>query len=118
MNKTNKILFSKANYENKCEFYDALFSQLRILIDAGNVVSIHENPKQKGVYAVQFANANLEDVCPVWLSGAEIMYISSFAARNEYKDAKELVEAYEQIHDDNEDDFWDDESIEDKKPDA
>jgi len=115
MNKTNKIVFSKANYENKQEFYETLFSQLKILLEDGHAVSIHESPKQKGVYAIQFANALVDDVCPVWLDSAEIMYVSSFAAKNEYENAKELIETYEQLQDD--DDFWEDDPKE-KKSDA
>ena len=116
MNKVNKIIFSRAKYDNKCEFYDALFSQLKILIESGNVISIHENPEQKGIYAVQFANAEVEDVCPVWLSGSEIVYITAFASKNAYDEAKALVEDYEQINDEDED--WSFPGEEDKKPDA
>lgn len=99
MNQSNKIIFRRGDYKTQEEFYEVLFNQIKILIESGNTFSFHENPNYKGVYALQFNPSTFridEDItCPVWLTGEEILYVSAFARKNEYEEAKQIVDEFE-----------------------
>jgi len=105
MNESNKLILRRGDYRDQEEFYDALFKQIRILIESNNVLSLHENPSLKGVYALQFGPNQIDEdsAYPMWLNGKEIYYVTEFARQQKYLDAKELVEK----HIDPEDDMWD-----------
>ena len=97
MNKSNKIIFNRAEYRDIEEFYMTLFKQIRVLIDTKQVFSFHENPKVKGMYVLQFGpnEINDETTFPVWLDGEEIASISAYSQLRDYQDAKEYVENFE-----------------------
>lgn len=98
MNDTNKIIFRRVEYRSDDEFFETVFKQMRLLIETGHVLSFHENPNVKGVYALQFNPTHVSDIditYPVWLNGEEIVYVSAFARRNSYEDAKQEVQDYE-----------------------
>lgn len=102
MNNTNKIIFRRNDYRSDDEFFDALFKQIRLLVESNHVLSFHENPNAKGVYALQFNPAHdfdIDNTYPVWLTGEEIIYVSAFARRNLYEDAKQTVEDFEEDDD-------------------
>ena len=115
MNAANKIIYNVADFKSRDEFYAAVLQQIRLLIESHQVLSFHENPKIKGLYALQFgpAEANEKDSYPVWLTGEEIMYITAYANHNEYLQSKKYVKDYE-----DDEDNWDVIDKEDKNPDA
>ena len=105
MNKANKIIFRRSDFKSDDEFFDSLFKQIRLLVENNNVISFHENPNFRGIYALQFNPINMvggdEASYPVWLTGDEILYVSAYARRNEYEEAKQVVDDFEG------DDIWD-----------
>ena len=98
MNDTNKIIFRRGDYRSDDEFFDSLFKQIRLLVESNHVLSFHENPNVKGVYALQFNPSyefNVDSTYPVWLTSDEILYVSAYARKNLYEDAKQTIEEFE-----------------------
>ena len=98
MNETNKIIYKRGEYRSDDEFFEVVFKQMRLLIESGHVLSFHENPNIKGVFALQFNpthTVDLDTTYPVWLSGDEILYVSSFARKKAYEEARQVVDDFE-----------------------
>jgi len=114
MNASNKIIYNVADYKSRDEFFQAVLNQMRLLIESHNVLSFHENPKIKGMYALQFGPAEVSESesYPIWLTGDEILYVTAYASHNKYNEAKKFVKDFEA-----DDDNWDIVD-EDKKSDA
>ena len=103
MTNTNKILFNRIDYKNEDDFYEAVSKQIRLLVESNNVITFQESIVNKGMYALQFNSLDASDeniTYPMWLTQEEILYVSAFANRRRYEQAKQLVEKYE------DDDNW------------
>ena len=114
MNAPNKIIYNVVDYNTRDDFFDTVLKQIRLLIESHNVISFHENPKIKGMYALQFGPADVSEgeSYPIWLTGEEIVYITAYASHNKYAEAKKFVKDFE-----DDEDNWE-EIPGDKKSDA
>lgn len=113
MNKASKIIYNIADYNTREEFIEAVLKQIKVFIESHKVFSFHENPKIKGIYALQFGPCEMgpDDSWPVWLTGDEILNATAYASQCEYARAKQYIEDYE-------DEDWEQNVEEEKKSDA
>lgn len=97
MNQSNKLIYNRLDYRDTEEFYQAIFQQIRLLLDTKQVFSFHENPKVRGMYVLQFGPSEItnDSTFPVWLTGDEIASVSGYSQLKEYREAKEYVEQFE-----------------------
>lgn len=97
MNKSNKIIYNRAEYRDVEEFYQVLFQQFRLLLETKQVFSFHENPKARGMYVLQFGPNDIDEHIsfPVWLDGEEIASITAYSQLRDYQDAKDYVSNFE-----------------------
>lgn len=98
MNKSNKIIYNRADYRDVEEFYDVLFKQIRALLDTHQLFSFHENPKVKGMYVLQFGPSVISEdtTFPVWLDAEEIASLNSYNQLRDYQDAKNVISRFEE----------------------
>lgn len=105
MNASNKIIYNVADFSSKDDFFEAVCKQFRLLVENHNVITFHENPKIKGMYALQFgpSEVSASESYPIWLTGDEIMYVTAYASHNKYVESKQYVQDYEEDEDNFED---------------
>lgn len=103
----NKIIFKRSDYPNVEKFYEALFTQFKLLIESGKVFSFHRSPQDNNLIAIQFGSSEITDdsTYPVWLNADEIIQLTALAKLDEYEKAKQYIEDYERDPDSIDDDF-------------
>jgi len=97
MNQSNKLVLNKCDYKSIEDFYQVVFQQIRTLLDTKQVFSMHENPKIKGMYVIQFGPSVIDEnsTFPIWLDAEEIASITTYNQFKEYTSARNFIEEFE-----------------------
>lgn len=73
MRAVNSIVFRKDEYEDLFAYENAISDSVKILLDAGYILTVRVDDKEYGITCVDFdfADTKFEGMYPVWLTPAE-----------------------------------------------
>ena len=78
MNKVNELVLCKDDYKDEAEFYSAVTTAIKLLIDAGYILTVEWDEKGLGILRIKYNYADREYGCeyPYWLTceQADMLY--------------------------------------------
>ena len=122
MNSIDRINFVRSNFISDEEMWNRIKDQVKILIDAGYIVTIYQSSEYNGSISIGYVidNPNSGKPFPYFLTKDEVTQVVEYKRKKllkEYKDKMEFLLNNSSLNFENkEGDDYDEEEDEDKEP--
>lgn len=93
MNPVNRVVFSRREYPNKSDLYEAVFQQIKILLESGYILVANKEDEVGDGIAIDYSISRDEDDWPrpVWLVKNEMIAAANEHINNEVENAKAII---------------------------